>query len=71
MQVFVEAFIVGLLILITGLLVSGHLQYLVPKLPDECKDWNKNNVMEMSLFISGVAGYLLFRAINNMDNRKI
>jgi hypothetical protein len=65
MNIFLEAFIVGLIILITGLLISGHLQYLVPKLPEVCEDWNKNHVMEISLFITGVTGYLIFKAANN------
>jgi len=66
MNILIEAFIVGLIILITGLLISGHLQYLVPKLPDVCNDWNKNHVMEISLFITGVTGYLIFKGINSL-----
>ena len=32
-------------------------------LPPVCKKWNKNHVMEISLFITGFISYLVFKKI--------
>lgn len=50
----IEAIIIGIILIIIGLFVT----LLMPKslevnLPNECKKWNENHVMELSLFAIG------------------
>ena len=50
----------GILIVVIGTIVS----FIVGKvsavdLPPTCKEWNKNYVMEISLFFTGVTAHLL------------
>tara|TARA_B100001123_G_C14733933_1_gene798029 strand:+ start:246 stop:494 length:249 start_codon:yes stop_codon:yes gene_type:complete len=50
----------GILIVVIGTVVS----FIVGKvsavdLPPTCKEWNKNYVMEISLFFTGVTAHLL------------
>ena len=53
MNLFVEAIIAGLVILIVGSIVGFVLSKLtVSDLPPVCKDWNKNLIMETSLFLT-------------------
>ena len=59
-KLLVEAVVVGLMVLVVG---SG-VGYVVGKmnsvdLPKVCKKWNKNHVMELSLFFTGVVLHLL------------
>lgn len=58
-QVFVEAFIVGLLTILFGN-IAGLITSQIFKidLPKECEDWNKFYVMEISLFLTGFLVYL-------------
>lgn len=57
-----EAVVVGVVFIflgnLFGYLLSGSR--LSVKLPKECSTWNKNYVMEMTLFLSGFFGHLLF-----------
>ena len=60
-NLFWESFIFGLLTLITGTIVSFIISpILKPKLPIECKHWNKNHMMELSLFLTGFLVYYEF-----------
>jgi len=59
-KLLVEAVIVGIMVVVVG---SG-VGYLVGRvnsvdLPKVCKKWNKNHVMEISLFLTGVVLHLL------------
>tara|TARA_Y100000748_G_C15215258_1_gene379008 strand:+ start:142 stop:402 length:261 start_codon:yes stop_codon:yes gene_type:complete len=64
MNLLVEAFFVGIAIVIMGTLVSGIFAYCMKSdLPPVCKDWNKNYIMEMSLFFTGFISHLLFEFI--------
>jgi hypothetical protein len=49
----------GVLTIILGY-VSGFImkQFNGSKVPAECADWNKNHIMEKSLFITGMLVYL-------------
>jgi hypothetical protein len=59
MHLIFEATIVGLMIVIIGTIVSFVLgKSFSVDLPPVCKDWNKNYVMEISLFITGFLGHL-------------
>ena len=59
-KLLVEAVIVWIMVVVVG---SG-VGYLVGRvnsvdLPKVCKKWNKNHVMEISLFLTGVVLHLL------------
>jgi len=64
-KILVECICVGLLVVIFGLLVSFSISQFVD-LPSECKKWNKNRVMEITLFLTGVSVHLFceFTGIN-------
>lgn len=61
----IEAIVVGIITVIVGTL-SGKIfsAYATSdvQLPDECKSWNKNYVMEKSLFVTGFLTHLLCQA---------
>jgi hypothetical protein len=64
MRLLIEAVIVGIVVTLIGTL-SG---YIVGKfnnidLPSVCKKWNKNHIMEISLFITGFFTHLLFELL--------
>ena len=53
--------------LLVGIVVSKTIGFLIKsnkirnvKLPPECESWNENNIMEISLFITGFLSHLLF-----------
>ena len=54
--VFLEAFLVGLLVLTVGLVTSAAFM-LLPR-PQDPKRWNAYMYMEMSLFLTGVIVHL-------------
>ena len=67
LKILVECIFVGLLVVIFGLLVSFLISPLLKvDLPTECKKWNKNHVMEITLFLTGVSIHLFceFTGIN-------
>lgn len=62
---FIEAIIVGIAIVVVGTLVSLPIGILFSvDLPPVCKNWNKNYIMEMSLFLTGFLTYLLFEVLD-------
>ena len=67
LKLLVEAVVVGLMVLVVGSIV-GYLVGMMNSvdLPKVCKKWNKNHVMEISLFLTGVVLHLLceFSSIN-------
>tara|TARA_B100000131_G_C17559750_1_gene386247 strand:- start:11 stop:253 length:243 start_codon:yes stop_codon:yes gene_type:complete len=59
-RLLVEAVAVGLILVVVGTLVSWVVGRMMgTDLPPVCKDWNKNYVMEICLFLSGVIVHLL------------
>lgn len=54
-KVFFEAVVFGIISVILGLILSIIIKNFLPEsnLPDECKDWNKYYVMEITLFLVG------------------
>jgi len=55
-----QAILFGITVVLIGLLVSMALASLKPELPKECEEWDKNYVMEISLFAIGfIIRYLL------------
>lgn len=56
---FVEAFVVGILTIIFGTIISLIIGSLFSQnLPKICKEWNKNHIMEICLFFTGVSIHL-------------
>ena len=51
-----EAIAVGILTVIVGTFIS---KLFSRKVPSTCKDWNKNYVMELSLFLTGLLIHLI------------
>jgi len=53
-RVFIEACIVGLLVMLVGVIGSKIVKpFFGVSLPEICKSWNKKHVMEASLFVTG------------------
>lgn len=60
-----------------GLIVGGLVHWFfisIPlfkvDLPEVCGEWNKNHVMEVSLFATGFFSFLAFTGIQNLMKRK-
>ena len=60
-QLIIEALVVGVIVVVVGTF-SGFVisKFIVSDMPPVCKDWNKNFVMELSLFFTGVITHFLF-----------
>ncbi len=59
-QLLVEAAVVGLLVVVVGLIVHFLVNKARPQqTPDHCKDWNKNHIMEICLFITGAMTHIV------------
>ena len=59
-QLLVEAIFVAILTVIVGSLVGYVLgKSFSTNLPKICKSWNKNHIMEVSLFLTGFFIHLL------------
>ena len=62
LKILAECIFVGLLVVIFGILVSFLISPLLKvDLPTECKKWNKNHVMELTLFFTGISFMNLFK----------
>lgn len=62
-----EAVFVGLLVVIVGLIVHFLINKVRPQqTPDHCRDWNKNHIMEICLFVTGAFTHLIceFSGVN-------
>ena len=60
MNILIEALTVGVLTVVVGSIVGFTLSKLFSNnLPKICKEWNKNHIMELSLFITGVGIHIL------------
>lgn len=61
MKILIEALVVGILIVIIGTIITYLLGNMFKvDLPPVCKDWNKNYIMEISLFLTGFLTHLAF-----------
>ena len=63
--ILIESIVVGLL-LIPFTYVAGYLAKMIvskPSLPDICKKWNKNYIMEINLFIAGFLFHLTLEVL--------
>ena len=58
---FFHSVLFGILSIIIGNLVGFIVGYFLSvDLPKVCKTWNKNYVMELSLFFTGMISFLLY-----------
>ena len=67
MQLLIEAFVVGVMTVCIGSLVGFVIgKAFSNNLPKICKEWNKNHIMEICLFLTGFLIHLLceFSGIN-------
>ena len=73
MKLLMKSTVMGIVTLIIGSLVGFILGRLFGiDLPDVCKKWNKNHIMEISLFLTGFFTHILceFIGINKIYCRK-
>ena len=60
MAVVIEAVFVGIMTVIVGVIVGLILgKIFSTNLPAICKTWNKNHIMELSLFLTGFLLHLI------------
>ena len=63
---FLHSVLFGILSIIIGNLVGFIVGYFFSvDLPKVCKTWNKNYVMELSLFFTGMISFLLYHPLYN------
>jgi ABC-type antimicrobial peptide transport system permease subunit len=63
-QLIIEAIVVGIVMMVIGNIVGYFVgKQFATDLPPVCKDWNKNYLMEICLFLTGFIGHLLFELI--------
>lgn len=58
--VILEAIFVGITLVILSIGLTFVYKIIYPNAHSECKNWNKNYIMEISVFILGVATHLLY-----------
>jgi len=64
-KLLLEAIVVGISVALFGTVVSFvfSISPLKVSLPPVCKDWNKNYIMELSLFLTGFLLHFMFESI--------
>ena len=63
-QLLIEAILVGIVLVVIGYLVTFIISKIYStNLPKICKKWNKNYIMEISLFFIGAFTHLFFELI--------
>ena len=56
-----KAFILGIMTLVVGSVVGYVIgKFAGVNLPSVCKKWNKNHIMELCLFLTGVFVYIIY-----------
>tara|TARA_Y100000591_G_scaffold331024_1_gene363651 strand:+ start:4001 stop:4246 length:246 start_codon:yes stop_codon:yes gene_type:complete len=61
MKLLIEAVVVGLSTVIMGTIIGYILgKFNSVDLPSACKQWNKNHIMELSLFLTGFLLHLIW-----------
>ena len=64
MKILVEAVVVGIISIIVGTIISYLLGNMFKvDLPHMCNDWNKKNIKEIILFLTGFLTHLTFEFI--------
>ena len=63
-QLIIEGCVVGIVLVIIGIIVTNLFKFINNNnLPDVCKNWNKNYIMEINLFLIGFSAHMLFEMI--------
>ena len=61
----------GIMTVIIGVIVKGFLHLVrTYQIPEECKDWNKNHVMEVSLFLTGAVLFFIGNSSAELINNQ-
>ena len=61
MNLLFEGIAVGIVVVIVGTIVGFILgKFMSVDLPKACKQWNKNHIMELSLFFTGFFTHIFF-----------
>jgi nitrate reductase gamma subunit len=64
LRLLLEAFVVGIVIVILGYLVGFITKpWFQVTLSETCKGWNKKHIMEVNLFLVGFIAHLFFEFI--------
>lgn len=64
MNLLFEAVAVGIVVVVVGVLVGFVLgKTMNVDLPKACRQWNKNHIMELSLFITGALTHVFFELL--------
>ena len=64
MNLLFEAIAVGIVVLAVGTLVGFIMgKFMKVDLPKACRQWNKNHIMELSLFITGALTHVIFELL--------
>lgn len=61
-RLLIEAVVVGIITVVVGYIIIWILSYFNKDAKDINKEWNKNHIMELSLFLIGVSIHLLCEA---------
>ena len=60
-ELLIEAIVVGIITIAIGTIIGYIIsKQLAVDLPPVCKSWNKNYMMELCLFLTGVFTHLVF-----------
>jgi hypothetical protein len=59
-RLFIEIFIIGIVLAIIGSVVGKFISFFSADLPLVCKNWNQFYIMEITLFLIGVITHLTF-----------
>tara|TARA_B110001454_G_C12673795_1_gene414944 strand:- start:914 stop:1153 length:240 start_codon:yes stop_codon:yes gene_type:complete len=68
MNLLIEGVAVGIVVLVVGTIVGFILgRFMSVDLPKACREWNKNHIMEISLFLTGFLTHIIFElfGLNN------
>ena len=61
MKLLSKSIVSGVGVLICGTVIGYIIgKYFSMNLPPVCNNWNKNHIMEISLFLSGVVLYMVY-----------
>ena len=58
-RLLIEAVVVGIITVVVGYIIIWILSYFNKDAKDINKEWNKNHIMELVLFLTGVCIHLL------------
>lgn len=59
-RLLIEAVLVGIAVVLAGLVITVFSKKNQQSLPEECRNWNKNYIMEITLFLIGFMLHILF-----------